>query len=80
MTLTVYDVSVPVFCRALTNLQALLRKGHTQVTERLLDPTTVIAARLHENMFPLSRQVQIATDHAKGGNRSPGGRRAASLR
>ncbi len=66
MTLTVYDASVPVFCRALTNLQALLRKGHTQVTERLLDPTTVIAARLHENMFPLSRHVQIATDHAKG--------------
>jgi len=66
MTLTMYDASVPVFRRALTNLQALLRKGHTQVTERRLDSTTVITARLHENMLPLSRQVQIATDHAKG--------------
>ena len=66
MPLTVYDASVPVFRRALATLTAILDKAEAHVAERQLDPSVLLQARLHEGMFPFVRQVQIATDHAKG--------------
>ena len=66
MALTMYTASVPVFVRGLSNLSGLLAKGLASAEARDIDPAVLIAARLAPDMHPLSRQVQIASDSAKG--------------
>ena len=66
MSLSMYKASVPVFIRGLDNLSTFLRKGATHAAARKIDPAVVVNARLYPDMFPLSRQIQIATDHARG--------------
>ncbi|MEJ0065767.1 MAG: DUF1993 domain-containing protein [Caulobacteraceae bacterium] len=61
-----YDVSVPVLVRGLGNLSNLLEKGLASAQARDIDPAVLVAARLAPDMHPLSRQVQIASDSAKG--------------
>jgi hypothetical protein len=67
MSLSMYDTSVPVFIRMLGNLAAILRKGATSAEARSIDPVVLTGARLAPDMLPLTRQVQIACDAAKGG-------------
>ena len=57
---------MPVFQRLLKALDAILDKAMANATERKIDPAVLVAARLAPDMYPLSRQVRIATDHAKG--------------
>ncbi|MFL6652302.1 MAG: DUF1993 family protein [Sulfurifustaceae bacterium] len=66
MKISMYQASVPVFVRGLTNLAAILDKAAAHAEARKIDPSVLINARLYPDMFPLSRQVQIATDNAKG--------------
>ncbi len=66
MTITMYQASVPVFERTLKALDVILDKAAAYATERKIDPTVLLTARLYPDMFALTRQVQIATDHAKG--------------
>ncbi len=66
MTVSMYNASVPVFVRMLENLSAVLKKGEAFVAEQGLDETALTQARLAEDMFPLVKQVQIASDAAKG--------------
>jgi uncharacterized protein len=66
MALSMYTASVPVLVRGLGNLSGLLTKGLASAEARDIDPSILIAARLAPDMHPLSRQVQIATDSAKG--------------
>jgi hypothetical protein len=66
MTLTMHEASVPVFRQMLTNLSVILDKANAHATEQRIDPSVLLQARLYPTMFPLVRQVQIATDHAKG--------------
>ena len=66
MTLFMYQASVPVFVRTLNNLSAILEKGQKHAEARKIAADVLPAWRLIADMFPLSRQVQIATDHAKG--------------
>jgi hypothetical protein len=61
-----YRASVPVFARALRNLAGILRKGEAFAAARKIDPGVLLNYRLAPDMFPLARQVQIATDMAKG--------------
>ena len=67
MPLSMYAASVPTFVLALNNLSAVLAKGEAYATAKKIDPSVLINARLYPDMFPLSRQVQIACDIAKGG-------------
>ena len=67
MTLTLHSASVPVFVRALKSLSGLLTKAEESATARGFDPSVLLTARLAPDMFPLTRQVQIASDGAKGG-------------
>lgn len=67
MTLSLYQASVPVCIRALNNLAAILKKAEVHAAEKKIDPGVFITARLAPTMYPLSRQIQIATDIAKGG-------------
>jgi hypothetical protein len=61
-----YSATVPTLVRGLGNLSGLLGKGLASAEARDIDPAVLIAARLAPDMHPLSRQVQIASDSAKG--------------
>jgi hypothetical protein len=62
-----YQASVPVLIHNLKALSAILKKGADHARARGIDPAVLVDARLFPDMFPLVRQVQIATDMAKGG-------------
>jgi len=66
MSLSMYQASIPVFVRALGNLSHILDKGAAFAEAKKIDPSVLVTARLAPDMFPLSRQVQIATDSVKG--------------
>jgi hypothetical protein len=65
MKITVQAVTVDMFATFLGNLSALLEKGLAHATAKKFDPGVLVNARLAPDMFPLSRQVQIACDLAK---------------
>ncbi len=66
MSLTMYDASVPVFKQMLGALDQVLAKAEAHASEKKIEPGVLLQARLFPDMFPLTRQVQIATDFAKG--------------
>jgi len=66
MSLSMYQISIPVFARALNNLAAILNKAVAHAEAKKIDPSVLINYRLAPDMLPLSRQVQIASDAAKG--------------
>lgn len=61
-----YDISVAVFSTRLKALANVLSAAEQNAVERKIDPQVFLTARLAPDMFALTRQVQIATDHAKG--------------
>ncbi len=63
---SMYDAVIPPLKRALTNLAANLKKGETHASAKKIEPSVLLNARLFADMYPLSRQVQIATDMSKG--------------
>ena len=66
MPISLYDISVPVLSRALTNLSGLLDKAQAHAAAKKYDSSVLAQMRLYPDMHPLSRQVQIACDTAKG--------------
>jgi uncharacterized protein len=66
MSLSMYQASVPAILRGLDNLSAILKKAEDHAAARKIDPAVLLAARLFPDMFPLTRQVLIAADFAKG--------------
>jgi hypothetical protein len=64
--LSMHAISAGVFARMLRNMSAILTKAEAQAKAKGYDPAVLLNARLAPDMFPLTRQVQIATDHAKG--------------
>lgn len=66
MSITMYQASIPVFVRMLGNLSAILDKAAAHAETKKIDPAIFVNARLAPDMFPLTRQVQIATDMVKG--------------
>ena len=66
MTISVYDISIPALRRGLTNLSTILDKAAAHAAARKYDSATLMHLRLFPDMHPLSRQVQIACDTAKG--------------
>ena len=62
----IYQCSKPIFVHHLKNLSGLLKKAASDAKARGIDPAVLLNSRLAPDMFPLVRQVQIATDHAKG--------------
>lgn len=66
MTVSLYDVSVPVFTRMLTNLLAIMDKAEANAAERKFDTIVLVNARLAPDMIPFRGQIMIATDHVKG--------------
>lgn len=62
----IYSMSVPVFAKTLGNLSAILDKAAAHAEAKKIDPAVLLAARLYPDMFPLTKQVQVACDFAKG--------------
>ena len=67
MTISMYQASVTVCIRSLKNLVSILEKGATYAETKKIDQHVLVNSRLFPDMFPLSRQVQIASDIAKRG-------------
>src|SRR5476649_656659 len=66
MTISLYAASIPVFKQMLNALSDVLKKAEAHATEKNIEPNALLQARLFPDMFPLVRQVQIASDFAKG--------------
>ena len=66
MSQPLYDFSVPVFVKALTNLKAQLVKAEAFCAEKKIEEATLLQVRLAIDMLPFVKQVQIASDNAKG--------------
>jgi len=66
MSISIYEISVPVLCRGLSNLSAILDKAAAHAAAKKYDSGVLLQLRLYPDMHPLSRQVQIACDTAKG--------------
>lgn len=66
MPLSMYQASIPVFTRFFNNLSAILTKAEAHAKAKKIEPSVLINARLAPDMFPLSRQIQIASDSVKG--------------
>jgi len=67
MKISMYEASVKPGIRMMTNLVAVLEKAAQHAEAKKIDPAVFVGARLAPDMFPLSRQVQIASDTAKIG-------------
>jgi uncharacterized protein len=61
-----YQASVPRFVNILGNLSKIIDKAQAFADARKLDPATLPNSRLFPDMLPLTTQVQIACDSAKG--------------
>jgi len=67
MKTPLYESSVPVFIRMLGQLARILDKAAADAGARKVDPAALLASRLAPDMYPLVKQVQIATDAAVDG-------------
>ena len=65
-TISMYDASVPVFKQLLTALNDILNKTQKHIASQAITPDSLLQASLFPDMFNFTRQVQIATDFAKG--------------
>ena len=66
MTLSMYRSSISILVPMLKNLKTFLEKGAAFCDSKRIDTGVLADSRLYPDMLPLSKQVQIATDHAKG--------------
>ena len=66
MTISMYQASVPRFANILGNLSGILDKAQAHVDAKKIDATVLTGYRLFPDMLPMSTQVQIACDTAKG--------------
>ena len=66
MSISMYAASVPLLKQLLRSLDAILGKAAAHAREKNIDPAVLLQARLYPDMLPLAKQVQIASDNAKG--------------
>jgi len=76
MKISMFTMSVETFVTTLGYLAKLLDKGLAHATAKKFDPSVLVNARLAPDMFPLSRQIQIACDAAKNGSARLAGQEA----
>ncbi|MDJ0731922.1 MAG: DUF1993 domain-containing protein [Crocosphaera sp.] len=79
MTLSMYQAAIPPMTRSLNSLVGILEKGAAYAEAKKIEPQVLIGFRLYPDMFPLSRQVQIASDIAGRGAARLGGVEAPTM-
>ncbi len=62
-----YEACVPSGIRMMNSIAAILEKAAAHAEAKKIDPAVLVNARLYPDMFPLLRQVQIASDSVKAG-------------
>ena len=65
MSLSLSHLSQPIFEQMLNSLSLVLDKAEEHAKARKIDPSVLLNSRLYPDMFPFTRQVQIACDFAK---------------
>ena len=66
MIISMYQASVPRIGNMLTNLDHLLDKALVHAESKKWNEAALTQFRLYPDMLPMTRQVQIACDTAKG--------------
>ncbi|WP_102794441.1 DUF1993 domain-containing protein [Bowmanella denitrificans] len=66
MSLSMFNASIPLLMQGLNNLLVILGKAETFAEQKKVASDVMAASRLAIDMVPLTRQVQIACDTAKG--------------
>lgn len=66
MAISMYAASIPVLRQMLNSLHDILDTAETHADDNKIDANALLQARLFPDMFPLTRQVQLACDFAKG--------------
>jgi hypothetical protein len=66
MTISMYQASVPRFVNILNNLTGILNKTQAHIDAKKIADATLTGYRIFPDMLPMSAQVQIACDAAKG--------------
>lgn len=66
MTISMFQASVPRLINVLNNLSHILDKAQAHIDAKKIDATALIQFRLFPDMLNFIRQVQIASDTAKG--------------
>ena len=66
MQISMYDTLVSTANRMLGNLSTFLDKADSFASTKKVEPSVLLGSRLAPDMFPLTRQVQIAADMVKG--------------
>lgn len=66
MAISMSSASAPVFLKTLGNMLTWLDKAQAHAEARKFDVNNFLVLRLAPDMLPFTRQVQIASDNAKG--------------
>jgi hypothetical protein len=66
MALSFYDISVPVYQQFLKALLGVLDKGEKHCAEKGIDPASMFATRLFEDMQPFTFQIMQSISHSAG--------------
>jgi uncharacterized protein len=67
LAFSIYDASVPPMAHMLGSLHTVLTKAEAHAKEKGEDVNSYLELKLAPDMLPLTKQVHIATDMAKGG-------------
>src|SRR5450432_1327 len=65
MPISMYRASAPIFLQMLPAMSACLDKAQAYAVAKKFDPSVLLQSRLYPDMFPFTRQVQLAGDFAK---------------
>ena len=65
-TLSMHDASAPVFAKMLGNMLNWLEAAKAHAEAKKFDTGVYLTLRLAPDMLPFTRQIQIASDAAKG--------------
>jgi uncharacterized protein len=66
MTISFHTTATQTFLTMLNGLKQVLKVAEADAQARKIDPQVLLNSRLAPDMFSLVRQIQIATDNAKG--------------
>jgi hypothetical protein len=66
MSITMHQAAFPPVLRTLHAMSTILDKAAAHCEARKIDPSVLLNYRLAPDMFALTRQIQVATDQAKG--------------
>jgi hypothetical protein len=66
MTISMYQASAPRLINSMRNLSVILDKTQAYIDAKKIDPSALLQFRLFPDMLNLTRQIQIASDTAKG--------------